>query len=52
MADLLFVAIMVALLGVSVVFIHACDRIIGADDDVVIGVRSDDHSEDSDVLAA
>jgi len=36
MADVLFVAIMLALFGASVLFIRACDRIIGADDDVVI----------------
>lgn len=42
MADLMFVAIMIALLGVSVLFIHACDRIIGVDDDVVIGAMTED----------
>ena len=42
MADVLFLVIMVALLGVSVLFIHACDRIIGTDEDVVIGVTSDE----------
>jgi hypothetical protein len=52
MADVLFLAIMVALLGVSVLFIHACDRIIGTDDDVVIGVTSDESDDTEGVLAA
>ena len=51
MADVLFLAIMVALLGVSVLFIRVCDRIIGTDDDVVIGVETDEQ-DDSEVLAA
>ena len=51
MADVLFLAIMVALLGVSVLFIRVCDHIIGADDDVVIGVVTDEQ-DDSEVLAA
>jgi len=52
MADVLFVAIMVALLGVSVLFIRVCDRIIGSDDDVVIGVAADDDHDEGAVLAA
>ena len=42
MADVLFIAIMAALLGLSVLFIRACDHIIGADDDVVIGSWDDE----------
>jgi len=52
MADVLFLAIMVALLGVSVLFIHACDRIIGTDDDVVIGVGDDESDDTEESVAA
>jgi len=52
MADVLFLAIMIALLGVSVLFIHACDRIIGSDDDVVIGATSDETDDAEGALAA
>ena len=45
MADVLFLAVMLALLGASVLFIGACDRIIGPDDDVVIGTPSEDADE-------
>jgi hypothetical protein len=51
MADVLFVAIMLALFGASVLFIRACDHIIGADDDVVIGVTSDESDDTDGVLA-
>ena len=37
MADLLFIAMMVAFFGLAVVLIRVCDRIIGADEDVVVG---------------
>jgi len=50
MADVLFLALIVALFGVSVLFIRACDHIIGTDDEVVIGATSDDDNEE--VLAA
>lgn len=45
MADLLFLAVMVALLGASVLFIRACDHIIGVDDDVLIGAELEDPDE-------
>ena len=31
MPDVLFVAVLVAFFGVAVVFVHACERIIGPD---------------------
>ena len=46
MADVLFIAIMAALLGLSVLFIRACDRIIGSDDDVVIDTTNQDTDHD------
>jgi len=52
MADVLFLAIMLALFGASVLFIHVCDRIIGPDDDVVIGVSSDESDDPEGALAA
>ena len=51
MADVMFVAIMIVLLGVSVLFIQACDRIIGADDDVVIDTADQDTDRDEAVAA-
>ena len=45
MADLLFLAVMVALFGVSVLFIRVCDRIIGADEDIVVGTFGEDAEE-------
>jgi hypothetical protein len=35
MADVLFVLILVAFFALAVLFVRACDRIIGADTDVV-----------------
>jgi len=40
MADLLFLALMGAFFAVAVVLIRICDRIIGSDEDVVIGADS------------
>ena len=40
MADVLFLAIIGALLGVSVLFVRACDRIIGDDDGVIIATEA------------
>lgn len=47
MADVLFLAVMLALLGASVLFIRACDRIIGPDDDVMIGAPSEDVGDEA-----
>jgi hypothetical protein len=38
-ADLIFVAVIVAFFAVAALFVVACDRIIGADDANVTGTR-------------
>jgi len=50
MADLLFIAMMVAFFGLAVVLVRICDRIIGADEDVVIG--SVEYGTDPEEIAA
>jgi hypothetical protein len=42
MADLLFIALMVVFFGLAVLLIKACDRIIGADEEVVVRAADDD----------
>jgi len=37
MADVAFVAVMVAFFAVVVLFVRACDRIIGADEETYAG---------------
>jgi hypothetical protein len=37
MADLLFIGLMIGFFALAVVLVRVCDRIIGADDDVVVG---------------
>ena len=39
MADLIFVAVIVAFFAVAGLFVVACDHIIGADDSAVTGTR-------------
>jgi hypothetical protein len=41
MADLLFIGMMVAFFGLAVVLVRLCDRIVGADEHVVIGAVDD-----------
>ena len=41
MADVLFIAILVAFFGVCVGFVHVCDRVIGGDE-TVAPVGADD----------
>ena len=50
MADLLFLAVMVALLGASALFIRACDHIIGADDDAIIGSDAAEPAESDEAV--
>jgi len=50
MADLLFLALMGAFFAVAVVLVRICDRIIGTDEDVVIGT-GDYTGEAADVAA-
>ena len=50
MADLLFVALMGAFFAVAVVLVRICNRIIGTDEDVVIG--SGDYTGDAAEVAA
>jgi hypothetical protein len=37
MADLLFLGLMIGFFALAVGLVHVCDRIIGADDDVIVG---------------
>ena len=37
MADVMFVAVLIAFFGMAAVFVRACDRIIGVDLEVVDG---------------
>jgi len=50
MADVLFIGMMVAFFGLAVVLVRICDRIIGVDEDVVIG--SVEYQPDTEELAA
>jgi len=38
MADLLFIAAMFGFFGLCVLLVRVCDRIIGVDDEVVVGL--------------
>jgi hypothetical protein len=37
MADLLFIGLMIGFFALAVLLVRACDLIIGADDEVVVG---------------
>lgn len=50
MADVLFIVSMVAFLGLSVVLIRICDRIIGPDEDVVLDAAG--YESDEEAVAA
>ena len=55
MADLLFIAMMFAFFGLAVALIRVCDRIIGADEEVVIGsveYGADAEEADANEIAA
>ena len=39
MADLIYVAVIIAFFAVAALFVVACDHIIGADDSAVTGTR-------------
>jgi hypothetical protein len=39
MADLIYVAVIIAFFGLAALFVVACDRIIGADVSAVTGTR-------------
>ena len=49
MADVLFIVLMVAFFGLAVLLVRVCDRIIGADDDIIIG--ADDVAEPEELAA-
>jgi hypothetical protein len=53
MADLLFIAMMIAFFGLAVLLVRACDWIIGVDDEAIVG-SPDDATEvdDAEVVAA
>jgi hypothetical protein len=51
MADVIFVLVLIAFFALAVLFVKACDRIIGADADVV-GVPEDEETGDTDRVAA
>jgi hypothetical protein len=50
MADLLFIAMMVAFFGLAVLLVRACDWIIGVDDEVIVG-STDETADTSDAGA-
>jgi hypothetical protein len=50
MADLLFIVMMIAFFALAVGLVRICDRIIGADEDVVVG--SVDQAPESEEIAA
>jgi hypothetical protein len=45
MADVLFVAILIAFFGVAFALVKACDRIIGPDDRTAIDAEQDNQQE-------
>ena len=49
MADIIFIAILIAFFALSVVFVRACDRIIGAD---TASDAANDHVDTADRVAA
>lgn len=42
MDDLLFVALLIGFFGLSVVFVHACERILGVDEPEVVEIPESD----------
>lgn len=40
MADLIYIAVIIAFFALAALFVVACDRIIGADDSAVTGTRA------------
>ena len=46
MADVIYVAVIVAFFALAALFVVACDRIIGADDSTVSGTREPAPLED------
>lgn len=50
MADVLFIGMMIVFFGLAGLLVRLCDRIIGADDDVIIGIP--EHVGEADELAA
>jgi hypothetical protein len=51
MADVIFVLVLIAFFALAVLFVKACDRIIGADADVT-GVPDEIEPVDTDQVAA
>jgi hypothetical protein len=49
-ADLLFIGMMIVFFGLAVVFVRLCDRIVGADEGVVIGTV--EYADDGEEVAA
>jgi hypothetical protein len=54
MADLLFIAMMLAFFGLAVLLVRACDWIIGVEDDVIVGADTTDATDapDAETVAA
>ena len=50
MADLLFIGMMIVFFALAVVLVRICDRIIGSDEDVVVG--SVEYTPESEEIAA
>ena len=50
MADLIYVAVLVAFFALAALFVRACDHIIGADDTAATGSR--EPASDDEVRAA
>jgi hypothetical protein len=50
MADVLFIVMMVVFFGLAVLLVRLCDRIIGADEDVVVGAV--EYTDDGEQVAA
>ena len=51
MADLIYVAMIIAFFAVAGLFVVACDRIIGADDSNLTGTREPAPHDDEKVAA-
>ena len=47
MADLIYVALLIAFFAVAALFVVACDRIIGADNSAVTGTRDTEALQDA-----
>ena len=50
MADLLFIGMMIVFFGLAVVLVRLCDKIVGADEGVVIGAV--EYTDDGEAIAA